>query len=416
MSNVIDRRKNTKGKSTSNRHRFLKRIENRIKKAIPGIIESEGIKDISSGKGKVKIPIKGIEEPKFNNDPNTGNKEYILPGNKKFREGDSLPKPPGGGKGSGNDEGGGSKDIPPGEDSFIVTISREEFLKYFFDDLELPNLLKKKLESTVDIKNKRSGFKKEGNPSSLNIHKTFKKSISRRLGIEGSIKKRIKELEAKDNLSDEDKEELEKLKKRLLITPFIDKIDLRYNNFQPNPIPATKAAMFCILDVSGSMGYHEKDIAKRFFTLLYIFLTKQYKNIDLIFIRHHTEAKEVLEEEFFNSREMGGTIVYSALELTDKIIKERYNDGNTNLYIAQASDGDVWGITDAMNCQDILINSILNKIQYMAYIEINGRASDSILWKTYEGVLQKFDNFSIKKLFNVNEIWTVFKQLFSNQS
>ena len=418
MSNIIDRRKNSQGKSTGNRQRFIKRVEHKIKKAIPDIIGSQGIKEISSGKGKVKIPIKGIKEPTFKPDFETGNKKYVQPGNDIFKEGDKIPRPK---KGEGMGQGrGGSKDAPTTEDDFVITLDREEFLQYFFQDLELPNMVKKYLESVVNFKRKRAGYVKDGIPARLNIVQSFKKSISRRIGIEAFLRKKLKELEEKLATAtiEEKKEieqEIEKIQKKLLTIPFLDKVDLKYNNFEKIPIPTTSAVMFCIMDVSGSMGFHEKDIAKRFFVLLYIFLTRQYEQIDLVFIRHHTEASEVTEEEFFNSIETGGTVVATSLELCNKIIKERYDDNRWNIYVCQASDGDVWGLEDALDCQEILEENILPSIQYMAYIEINGRGDETALWETYQEIAEGYENFTIKKLFNINEIWPVFKDLFKKK-
>jgi uncharacterized sporulation protein YeaH/YhbH (DUF444 family) len=195
-----------------------------------------------------------------------------------------------------------------------------------------------------------------------------------------------------------------------LSVSFMEEIDLQYNNFEKVPVPVTSAVMFCIMDISGSMGEKEKDIAKRFFMLLYLFLSKQYEKIDIVFIRHHTVAKEVSEEEFFNSKETGGTIVLDALELMNKIIKERYSK-EWNIYAAQASDGDVWDQMDAFSCGDILKKELLDKIQYMVYIEIN-RQSDSDLWKTYKPISDSNKNFNIGKIMEVNQIWEVFRDFF----
>jgi len=128
------------------------------------------------------------------------------------------------------------------------------------------------------------------------------------------------------------------------------------------PVPSSKAVMFCIMDVSGSMTQSIKDIAKRFFILLYLFLERNYKQIELVFVRHHTHAKEVDEQEFFYSRETGGTIVSSALKLTADIIDARYSPADWNIYIAQASDGDNWD-GDSASCADILSKQILDKVQ-----------------------------------------------------
>ena len=121
---------------------------------------------------------------------------------------------------------------------------------------------------------------------------------------------------------------------------YIDPLDVRYRRFEAHPKPVAQAVMFCLMDVSGSMTEHMKDLAKRFYVLLYIFLKRRYKNVEVVFIRHTHQASEVDEETFFNSPETGGTVVSTALEEMQRVINERYSPDNWNIYAAQASDGD----------------------------------------------------------------------------
>lgn len=416
--NIVDRRKNPKGKSSENRQRLLKRIEGQIKKALPDIVKNTNVKDLTSSKDKVKVPVKGINEPQFTYDKDSGDRKYVHPGNKEYSEGDKIEKPKGGGQGGKGRKG--SNDPSVSEDEFTVTISREEFLDYFFSDLELPDMVKKHLNSIVDFKQKRAGYSNYGNPSRLNVVRSYKNSMARRMAMAMFFEKKIKEIEdkLKGNLSDAERDELEKelekLKSMRLSVGFMEEVDLQYNNFEKVAIPTTSAVMFCIMDVSGSMGEKEKDISKRFFMLLYMFLTKQYERIEIVFIRHHTEAKEVSEEEFFNSRESGGTVVIPSLELMGKIIKERYSK-NWNIYAAQASDGDVWDKSDADDCYKILDTDLLNKIQYMIYIEVC-RENDGDLWVNYKALSEKRANFEIGKISGVSQIWTVFQDFFKKKS
>ena len=416
--NIVDRRSSTKGKSSENRQKLLKRVEGQIKKALPDIVKNTNVKDLTSSKEKVNIPIKGINEPQFTYDKDTGDKKHVHPGNKEYTEGDLIKKPKGGGKGSG--QGKGSNDPSTSEDEFTISISREEFLDYFFSDLELPDLVKKHLNSLVDFKQKRAGYSNYGNPSRLNITKSYKNSMARRMALGMYFDKKIKDIEdkLKGNLTDDERiileAELDKLKKMKIGVSFMEEVDLQYNNFEQIAIPVTSAVMFCVMDVSGSMGEKEKDLGKRFFMLLYMFLTKQYEKIELVFIRHHTSAKEVTEEEFFNSKESGGTVVISALELMAKIIKERYSE-NWNIYAAQASDGDVWDKSDAEDCAKILDLDILNKVQYMIYIEIC-RNVEGDLWNNYKVLSNKRKNFEIGKINEVSEIWKVFQDFFKKKT
>ncbi|BDC97873.1 YeaH/YhbH family protein [Persicobacter psychrovividus] len=419
MGKIIDRRQNSKGKSTSNRHRFLRRVEDQIKKALPDLISQEKITDASKG-GTVRVPIKKISEPSFHHDGRTGNKTTVRPGNDRFNQGDKIPKPPSGeGKGSG--QGQGSNDPAVTEDEFSVTITRDEFLHYFFDDLELPNLLKKYMEQTEATKLRRAGYSKEGSPAKLAIKTSYQQSMARQIAIKGVLKKKLEGLKAAYESSTDVEEkasllaEIELVEKQMKNVPFFDHIDLRYKNHEPHPQPITSAVMFCIMDVSASMGEHEKDIAKRFFTLLYIFLQKQYKKIEIVFIRHHTVAKEVDEEEFFNSRESGGTIVAPSLKLMRDIIRERYNLSDWNIYCCQASDGDAWSERDAVECRNIIKEQLLPQVQYMAYLEINNSEYSSYLWQNYKAISED-SGFSIRKIYQVSEIWPVFKGLFKKKS
>lgn len=416
--NIVDRRKNSKGKSSENRQRLLKRVEDQIKKALPDIVKNTNVKDLTSSSGSIKVPVKGIGEPQFHYDKDSGDKKNVHPGNKEYSEGDIIKKPQGG-QGKGGQKG--SKDSDQTEDEFTVSISKEEFLDYFFADLELPDMVKKHLSSIIDFKQKRAGYSNYGNPSKLNITRSYKNSMARRMAVGMFFDKKIKEIEESlksDKLSADERtaleNELDKLKKMKLSVSFMEEVDLQYNNFENVPVPVTSAVMFCVMDVSGSMGEKEKDIAKRFFMLLYMFLKKQYERIEIVFIRHTTEAKEVGEEEFFNSRESGGTVVITALELMSKIIKERYSK-DWNIYAAQASDGDVWDRSDATDCAAILDGDILNTVQYMIYIEIC-RRSEGDLWHSYKTVAEKRRNFEIGKIDEVGGIWKVFQDFFKKKT
>jgi uncharacterized sporulation protein YeaH/YhbH (DUF444 family) len=417
--NIVDRRKSPKGNSSENRQRLLKRIDGQIKKALPDIVKGTNVKDLTSSKESVKIPVKGIGEPQFTYDKDTGEKHWVHPGNKEYDEGDLIKKPKGGG-GGGSGQGKGSNDPSVTEDEFTVSISREEFLDYFFSDLELPDMVKKHLNSIVDFKQKRAGYSNYGNPSKLNITRSYKNSMARRMAVGLFFDKKIKEIEEKLKTETDSvviaelEKELDKLKKMKMSVSFMEEVDLQYNNFEKVPVPSTSAVMFCVMDVSGSMGEKEKDIAKRFFMLLYMFLTKQYERIEMVFIRHHTTAKEVTEEEFFNSKESGGTVVITALELMAKIIKERYSEG-WNVYAAQASDGDVWDRADAVDCGKILDSDVLQRVQYMIYIEIC-RNNEGDLWTSYKRISNKHKNFEIGKINGVGEIWKVFQDFFKKKT
>jgi uncharacterized protein len=167
--------------------------------------------------------------------------------------------------------------------------------------------------------------------------------------------------------------------------------------------------MFCLMDVSGSMDEARKDIAKRFFILLYLFLRRHYERTDVIFIRHHTQAAEVSEEEFFQSTETGGTVVSSALTLMHQIIEARYPPSEWNIYGAQASDGDNWH-HDSSKCRELLTSKLLPLSRYFAYVQV--AEEDQNLWNEYSAVAAAHANFAIRKISSVSDIYPVFRDLF----
>ena len=232
-----------------------------------------------------------------------------------------------------------------------------------------------------------------------------------------SLEQEIAELEAggtDDARLAELRGELERQMRRSKVIPYLDPVDVRYNRFERVPRPVAQAVMFCLMDVSGSMTQSTKDIAKRFFILLYLFLKRNYDKIDVVFIRHHTSAKEVDEEEFFYSRETGGTIVSSALKMMQEIMAERYPANEWNIYAAQASDGDNWN-DDSPLCRDILINQIMPFVQYFTYVEITPREHQA-LWYEYNQVAEAFsDAFAQQQLVSAADIYPVFRELFQRR-
>jgi hypothetical protein len=161
------------------------------------------------------------------------------------------------------------------------------------------------------------------------------------------------------------------------------------------------------------MDETRKDTAKRFFILLYLFLKRVYEKIEVVFIRHHTAAAEVDENEFFHSRESGGTVVSSALHLLQKILSERYSSADWNAYVAQASDGDNWD-NDSVLCKQILENSIMSRVQYYTYVEITDGPPQN-LWEQYADLSETHANFAMQKIVTPADIYPVFRELFKKQ-
>lgn len=419
MSHVIDRRLNGKNKSTVNRQRFLRRYRDHIKKAVEEAVGRRSITDMEHGE-QISIPGRDIDEPLLHHGRG-GRQTTVHPGNREFTTGEKIARPQGGGgQGAGKASNSGE-----GIDEFVFQITQEEFLDFMFEDLELPNLIKRHLTGSDTFKSVRAGISNEGNPSRINIVRTLRSAHARRIALSGSSRHKLKDIQAElerlkqeqpDNLGDIQalEEEASKLRARIKRVPFLDTFDLKYNLLVKQPNPSSKAVMFCLMDVSGSMTQSTKDIAKRFFILLYLFLKRNYDKIDVVFIRHHTSAKEVDEEEFFYSRETGGTIVSSALKLMHEVMTERYPINEWNIYAAQASDGDNWN-DDSPVCRDILINQIMPFMQYFTYVEITPREHQA-LWFEYEQVSAAFaDTFAQQQLVSAGDIYPVFRDLFQRR-
>jgi uncharacterized sporulation protein YeaH/YhbH (DUF444 family) len=420
MTYLIDRRLQGKNKSAVNRERFLRRYKGQIKDAVGRAIKGRSITDIENGE-KVSIPVKDVNEPSFGH-AHGGVWEVVNPGNQEYQKGDQINRPKGGG-GSGRGKAGNSDQTS--EDDFIFELSREEFMNYFFEDLELPHMIKTQLTATTEFKPQRAGYTVSGTPSNIHVLRSLRGALGRRIAVGGSSRKRLIEAEreleellvAGAPLDDPQVIELKRLihhlHTRLLAIPYIDPFDLRYSNRIKVPKPMTQAVMFCIMDVSGSMDEQRKDTAKRFFILLYLFLKRVYDKIEVVFIRHHTAASEVDENEFFHSRESGGTVVSSALHLLNKILDERFGGGSWNAYVAQASDGDNWD-NDSVLCRQLLVNTIMPKVQYYTYVEITDGPPQN-LWEQYAQVPEYHQHFAMQKIVTPADIYPVFRELFKKQ-
>ncbi len=425
---IVDRRLNPGGKSLANRQRFLRRAKALVKRAVRDTTRDRSIRDVETG-GEVSIPGEGVREPRFHRAAQGGMRDYVLPGNKDYVEGETIPRPPGSGG------GGGSQGSPDGEgeDEFRFALSHEEFVDLFLEDLELPDLAKRKLATTEHVSWRRAGFSVTGSPANLALTRTMRNSLSRRIALRRPRPEAAAALEeeiaALERTGDdparllEAREELARMQKRLKAIPWIDPIDLRYRRSEPYPRPVAQAVMFCLMDVSGSMTEHMKDLAKRFFTLLYLFLKRRYKHVEIVFIRHTHEAAEVDEETFFYSRETGGTIVSTALAEMQRVVAERYPPEEWNIYAAQASDGDNTS-SDNPRTSELLTGAILPACQYFAYLEV-GREDDpmpmgfgyrqSDLWRLYDVLRQGGTPIAMRKVRHRRDIYPVFRELFQRK-
>ncbi len=412
---IVDRRLNPGGKSLENRQRFLRRAKALVQDAVKRMSKDRDVKDVLEG-GEISIPLDGMEEPRFHRQG--GIRDIVLPGNKKFVEGDILPRSGdgGGGKPSGAGEG-------DSEDAFRFVLSRDEFVDLFLDDLELPDLAKRRLASAESESIQRAGYTNSGSPANLSVSRTVRLAMARRVALRRPRPETIAQLEAELAECEEEARrielaaEIEALKGRLRRIPFIDPIDIRYRRFETVPKPVTQAVMFCLMDVSGSMSEHMKDLAKRFYMLLYVFLKRRYRHVEIVFIRHTDRAEEVDEDTFFHGPASGGTLVSSALKEMHEIVRARFRPADWNIYAAQASDGDN-SHADAEVVSRLLTEMILPVSQFFAYLEVgeangsNFEMPDSSLWTLYQRLHDNGAPLSMRKVTSRSEIFPVFRDLF----
>lgn len=421
MARIIDRRLDGKNKSAVNRRRLIRRMKNKIKQEVLTSANGRSITNMDA-EHTITIPVRDLGEPVFGHASGKGRWEYVHIGNREYQKGDRVPRPQRKQTGERNDDSGKAG---VSEDDFTFVLSREEFLDVLFEDMELPRLVRLQFLGITQVKPVHAGFVSVGPPSAVHVVRSLGRAIARRLTLSAPHKRRIEEiLKELDDLRgqcltendlriEELCAELESLQARLRTIPFLDTFDLRFRNQVLQAKPLSRAVMFCLMDVSGSMTCIHKDIAKRFFFLLYLFLKKNYEKIDVVFIRHHEEASEVDERTFFSDRETGGTIVSSALLLMRDIIRERYSSG-WNVYGAQASDGDNIA-SDSPKCRDLLIEEIMPVVRYFAYVEIKPERQQS-LWEAYASVGARCPNFASRQIRGYSDIYPVLRELFLRKS
>jgi uncharacterized sporulation protein YeaH/YhbH (DUF444 family) len=417
LQSIIDRRLAGKNKSIGNRERFLRRYKDQVRDAVKRAIDGRGIRDIERGED-IHIPKRDLSEPVFGHGSG-GVREVVHPGNQDFIRGDRIERPKGGG-GGGQGQGQAS-DQGEGEDDFVFALSREEFMQVFFEDLALPHLVRTQLAEVPEWKSQRAGYSSDGTPNNLHVVRSMRGAIGRRIAIGAGPRRDLREMQAQLAELEAQGHDIEAAALRLEIAalrakidriPYLDPIDLRFRNRVRVPMPTSKAVMFCLMDVSGSMDESRKELSKRFFILLYLFLTRHYEKIELVFIRHHTQAQEVDEENFFHARETGGTVVSSALVLMEEIIRQRYNPAEWNVYGAQASDGDNWH-HDSGRCRELLADKILPLCRYFAYVQV--AEEEQNLWEEYTHLQDGHAHFAMRKATSADQIYPVFRDLFKKE-
>ncbi len=403
MSTFIDRRLNDRHKSAANRQRFLRRYKDQIRRSLDTEVDQRKMGDFERG-ARVKLPARDISEPQFGFGRG-GDREIVHPGNREFQTGDRIPRPPGGsGQGTGAGKPGPADDSV---DEFLFTLSREEFMELFFDDLELPHLARTQLGAIHEMRPRRAGYARTGTPANLAVVRSLRNAMARRNAARAPL---LRELEERRQ-GQAPAAEIDALEERIKRIPWVDEFDLRFVHHSMQPEPVTRAVMFCLMDVSASMDEHRKDLAKRFFTLLYLFLTRKYAAVELVFIRHTSDAEEVDENTFFHDPKSGGTVVHTALKLLGDIINARFSDG-WNLYAAQASDGDAFGAD--IEKSRATLEKLLPRLRYFAYLEVGDAKQRSALGSSYSRI--SHDNFAMAQATDRRDIYPVLRTLFSRES
>lgn len=423
---IVDRRPNPQGKSLPNRQRFLARVKAQVRRAVADSIDRRRVSDVGADE-EVKVRVAGTGEPAFR-PAGGGDGDYVLPGTGTLDRGDRIPKPQGGGGGRGRE----AADSGGGEDAFEFTLTREEFLDVFFEELELPRLARTELGEAMLSKPRRAGFSVAGQPTALDVRRTMRNSLARRVALRRPDREDLAaaEQEVEQAVAAGDafrlaaaRTALDQVVRRMARIPFIDPIDVRYARHERTRMPAADAVMFCLMDVSGSMTEHMKGLAKRFFMLLHLFLERKYDRVHVVFIRHTERAQEVDEDTFFRSRETGGTIVSSALTEMLRVQAERFPPSAFNIYVAQASDGDNLH-ADARVVAE-LMGRILPLVRYFAYVETGqgeeerfgiARGLETSLWGTYRAIADtRAPQLVMRKLSELRDVWGVFAELFSKE-
>jgi len=307
-------------RSSEDRRRHKELVGESIKKNIGSIISEESIIG-QSGRKKIKIPVRGIKEYSFIYGKNT---KGAATGDGDEKRGDVV-----GEDVEGRNFGHGGAGDQEGEDIYETEITVEELVNYLFDDLDLPDLDRKRIsEIESDNGYRKLGYQRKGIPPRLAKRRTVIEKIKRRQAYKRNMES--DEGLPKDDMPGEDER-----------FPFTED-DLRYRRLKETHKKDFNAVVLCIMDVSGSMDQTKKYMARSFYFLLYQFLRLKYSNVEVVFIAHTTTAKEVGEVEFFHKGESGGTYISSGYEKALEIIEQRYNPKNWNIYAFHCSDGDNW--------------------------------------------------------------------------
>jgi uncharacterized protein len=410
---IIDRRQNPKDRSLVNRQRFIERVRDGVRKSSHRALGDKGLRDRSDS--DLTVGGDGIAEPRFLHDPRSGDRDHVLPGNREYSVGDLIDKPQGG-------AGGGAGSQPGEGGDFSFAVSHDELIDIILEDLELPRLLHRTQGGVEQTTPRRAGFASSGPPSALDIEHTMARGLARRIALRTPKLSQIAELERQRDACPDDEtrllleREIAVKRAQALAIAFLDPVDLRYRRYERQPKPSARAVMVCIIDVSASMGDRERRLAKQFFHLLSIFLHRKYREVDIVFVRHHHEAEECDEQTFFSSGSTGSTVVSTAYRVAEKVVRERYASSDWNLYCAQVSDGDNMG-SDGPACAELL-NKLLPRTRFFTYVEVLREGPAHItrttdLWQVLDRVARQHGNLGMRQVMDDDDVVPAFRSLFA---
>lgn len=393
MMSIFQRHKTVADRSAGDRARHRKKIERAIKDGIYNIVAEESIIG-KEGKKKFRIPVRGIKEYRFVYGDN-GSRRVGSAQGKDVKRGQVIGKKEEKGQGQGNQAG-----QEKGEEYYEVELTLDQLAEYLFKDLKLPNFEKKKNTNVTSKKIKRHGYRTKGIRPRLDKKKTVIEKLKR--------KNKRKLIMSQPELN-EDVDETNEF-------PFNEK-DLRYRHYKVHEKKTSSAVIFFLMDISGSMTRQKKFLARSFFFLLYHFIRARYDQVDLVFIAHDVEAHEVTEDQFFGRGSSGGTLVSSALTMTEEIISKRYHPNSWNIYAFQCSDGDNWPTDNERAIE--LAKKIVQKAQFFGYCQIEPseeRASfirENSLSEIYAPLIGP--NFKVAEVSSKEHIWPAFRSFFGGE-
>ncbi|WP_019638382.1 sporulation protein YhbH [Paenibacillus fonticola] len=360
-------------KGYQDQQRHQEKVRDVIRQNLPDLITEESI-IMSDGKGVIKVPLRNLEEYRFIH--NYQKHKHVGQGNGDSKVGDILAedKPKEEGK-------GGKAGNKAGEDIIETEISIEDLEEMLFAELELPFMEEKDKKDLETIAVRFNDVRKKGLMSNIDKKRTILENLRRNAtsgspGIHG-----------------------------------ISPDDLRYKTWEDVAVPRSSAVIIAMMDTSGSMGNFEKYCARSFFFWMTRFLRRQYEKVEIVFLAHHTEAKEVTEEEFFTRGESGGTICSSVYQKALEIIDARYPSASYNIYPFHFSDGD--NLTSDNERCIRLIGELLGRCNMFGYGEVNQYNRGSTLMSAYRHIkLERFMHYVIKEK---GEVYAALKRFFHKQ-